>query len=446
MLLTQDKLMLTTMDQTHENGLGKGSYLERLLEQQYQQIFQQFPSDRNGNHILNSNSNGNTNFTTNESIPLGIQPASLSYSGNISNKSRATTISNTMGIGINQQQQQQQKQMMNFLQERQQQHLMTGNIVGGSSDISSNLGISSLSANLGLDARAGSSMPSSAWVDGLSSGGHGIGAIPNAGGSFYSTEQDFLLNSQRFPSLGSSMGGNKPQTTGRGNGTFGDGSLTSILGGLPQFCLPTAQASFHAHQESSTKSFADILLAKQAQAALLQAARNHAPRTMRLPCGARGMKADHNSSTAYFDVPENARHGQHLLCSHSICRSAGVKFRYCFYCKKPVTKQNFRARHLHANLDPNNKNQNDKEVDRKKKKSQGKSEKKETVCRKETMVTSNGKAAMNRLDEDFKKAVGNYDEKDSVEALSDLHAGDSLERPSKMRKLSNSDAGGLLRR
>eukprot|EP00529_Nitzschia_sp_RCC80_P015140 CAMPEP_0113482200 /NCGR_PEP_ID=MMETSP0014_2-20120614/22796_1 /TAXON_ID=2857 /ORGANISM="Nitzschia sp." /LENGTH=699 /DNA_ID=CAMNT_0000375709 /DNA_START=307 /DNA_END=2406 /DNA_ORIENTATION=- /assembly_acc=CAM_ASM_000159 len=76
-------------------------------------------------------------------------------------------------------------------------------------------------------------------------------------------------------------------------------------------------------------------------------------KTTRLPCQARGMKADHNASTAYFEIPDDARHGQHLLCSHPACRSAGVKFRYCYYCKKPVTKQNFRSRHLHADLDPN---------------------------------------------------------------------------------------------
>jgi hypothetical protein len=39
-----------------------------------------------------------------------------------------------------------------------------------------------------------------------------------------------------------------------------------------------------------------------------------------------------------------------LLCSYQACRTAGVKFRYCLVCKKPVTKQNFRSRHLHADL------------------------------------------------------------------------------------------------
>jgi hypothetical protein len=55
--------------------------------------------------------------------------------------------------------------------------------------------------------------------------------------------------------------------------------------------------------------------------------------------------------TACFEVPTNATHGMHLLCSYPACRSTGVKFRYCLFCKKPVTKQNFRSRHLHAELD-----------------------------------------------------------------------------------------------
>jgi hypothetical protein len=55
--------------------------------------------------------------------------------------------------------------------------------------------------------------------------------------------------------------------------------------------------------------------------------------------------------TACFELPTSATHGMHLLCSYPTCRSAGVKFRYCLFCKKPVTKQNFRSRHLHAELD-----------------------------------------------------------------------------------------------
>ena len=122
-----------------------------------------------------------------------------------------------------------------------------------------------------------------------------------------------------------------------------------------------------------------------------------------------------------------------------------MKFRYCFYCRKPVTKQNFRSRHLHANLDPNNKNKDEKDVDRKKKKNQGKSEKKDTAINEETMkFSSNDKAIMNRSDQKLKNAVGD-DAKDSSEVLSALPV-DSFERPSKIRKLSNSDGGALPQR
>ena len=41
-----------------------------------------------------------------------------------------------------------------------------------------------------------------------------------------------------------------------------------------------------------------------------------------------------------------------FLCFHRFQnRAVGVKFRYCLHCKKPVTKQNFRSRHLHADLE-----------------------------------------------------------------------------------------------
>ena len=51
-----------------------------------------------------------------------------------------------------------------------------------------------------------------------------------------------------------------------------------------------------------------------------------------------------------------------------------MKFRYCFYCKKPVTKQNFRSRHLHANLDPNNKEAERKPIDKLKEENKSKTE------------------------------------------------------------------------
>lgn len=156
--------------------------------------------------------------------------------------------------------------------------------------------------------------------------------------------------------------------------------------------------------------------------------------------------------TAYFDVPESARHGQHLLCSHSVCRAAGVKFRYCFYCKKPVTKQNFRSRHLHANLDPHHKKKDEKEVERKKKKSKAKEERKKIMGSETGKSSSNGKTSINTSEENFTKPVTDDDDKDSIESLAALPINDSEKsccsgkefcpvRPSKIRKLSNSDNG-----
>jgi len=358
-------------------------------------------------------------------------------------------ISNSIGIGINHQQQQQQSRMINYLQERQQQQqqqFMTGNIMNGPSDISSNLGIASLSSNIGLDSRLGgngigSGISANAWMDAFNRGGLGHGAIANTGASLYSSDQDLLMNAQRYQLAGNTIGTNR-LTINEGNGSITDNPLTSLLGGLPQFCVPqqslsAAQNSLNEAQKSNQKSFTDLILAKQAQAALLQAAQARLPRTIRLPCGARGMKADHNSSTAYFDVPENARHGQHLLCSHSVCRAAGVKFRYCFYCKKPVTKQNFRSRHLHANLDPNNKKKDEKEAGKTKNYDANKAERKKD---------SDGETRkLNATDTASAKTSG--EDKDSIESLEappvngskkQLHNGiaDKLERPSKKSKLS----------
>jgi len=464
MLLTQIKHSATTMNQTQETGLSQGAYLERLLQEQhlqYQQNIQhQFPGDRNGNEIVNNNCNIVDN--NNEVFCIGRSSGSASFSSrNSGAKTSAMTISNSMGIGINhQQQQQQQNQMMTFLQERhQQQNFMARNMVSGPSDLSSNFGISGLSSNVGLDSRVSSSgigtgLSTSSWMDGLSGGGHGNGTVASTSGSLYSDEQDVLLSSQRYPTLGGSMGGNRLAANVGGNGSFGDAPLTSVLAGLPQFCLPhqtltSAQVSLNAHQKSNRKNFTEILLAKQAQAAFLEAAQAHLPRTIRLPCGARGMKADHNSSTAYFDVPENARHGQHLLCSHSVCRAAGVKFRYCFHCKKPVTKQNFRSRHLHASLDPNNKKKDEKEVDRKKKRNKDKAESKIKMDSERKKLISNKEPSIITSEENFKKPVADDDDKDSIESLAVLPINNNEkedccngknfcpDRPSKIQKLSN---------
>lgn len=71
-----------------------------------------------------------------------------------------------------------------------------------------------------------------------------------------------------------------------------------------------------------------------------------------LYCKARGMSLDHISSNSilHFKPSEENAHGAELFCSHSVCKSKGVKFRYCAYCKKAVAKRNFRNRHAHLGL------------------------------------------------------------------------------------------------
>jgi len=76
--------------------------------------------------------------------------------------------------------------------------------------------------------------------------------------------------------------------------------------------------------------------------------RNLEPGAIAVPCRARGMPMDHNPLTAYFVINKNIQHGEDVVCSHPACRNAGVKFRYCSFCKAPVAKRNFRRRHNHG--------------------------------------------------------------------------------------------------
>lgn len=106
-------------------------------------------------------------------------------------------------------------------------------------------------------------------------------------------------------------------------------------------------------QSTSPPSYFSMGMAPKLLDSLVREATSGAKRpttSQQIPCLARGMATDHNSMTAYFEIANEVTHGQHLYCSHPVCRAAGVKFRYCLYCKKPVTKQNFRSRHLHADV------------------------------------------------------------------------------------------------
>ncbi len=311
MLLIQNKRSSASMNSSQDTVLSQEEYLERLLQgQQHQQkVQQQFAGSRNANE--NVSNNLDINMNNNESLFAGNSFASVN---NGVSQSPAVALSNSIGIGISHQQQQLQQQnlMVNFLHERQQQQqqqqLMAGSIVGGPSDISSNLAIAGLSSNVGLDSRfngIGSGISANAWMDGLNRGGFGAGATANPGASLYSSEQDFLMSAQRYPLVGNAIGTNR-LAMNEGSGSIKENPLKSLLGGLSQFCVPyphlaSTQGSLNTAQNSNQNSFTGLLVAKQAQAALLQAAQARLPRTIRLPCGARGMKADHNSSVSISD-------------------------------------------------------------------------------------------------------------------------------------------------
>ena len=68
----------------------------------------------------------------------------------------------------------------------------------------------------------------------------------------------------------------------------------------------------------------------------------------RIPCKARGMSDSHSIESAYFDIPNDCKHGQLLICSNAECAGSGRRFRYCAICELPVAKRNFMKRHAHG--------------------------------------------------------------------------------------------------
>mmetsp|Transcript_30829 Transcript_30829/g.72699 ORF Transcript_30829/g.72699 Transcript_30829/m.72699 type:complete len:591 (+) Transcript_30829:139-1911(+) len=488
MLLPQYEGIANAIGQNADTGLNQGIYLERFLHQQHQQnqrnIQQQVTiNGKDGIGRFNGSSN---NCIINEHTRVG-KPAfnrnTPSPRIKVANSSSIGITNNGMIIGVDHRQQQQQQQqqqqhheqqqqrnrMIAFLQEQQQQLVASG-LVCGSSDLKCNVALSGLSNNVSLGSQLrgrdscsiGTGMSSGAW-DGF--GGNGVigGQIRGAanGRTLYSTDQDIFLNANRYPTLRGNVGGNQFAQSGEGNGSHSGTSLNPTMGGLSRFSVQhqaLAQASLRSQQKSNGKSFSDLMLAKQA--AFLEAAQARVPRTNRLPCGARGMKSDHNSSTAYFDIPENARHGQHLLCSHAVCRAAGVKFRYCFYCKKPVTKQNFRSRHLHADLDPSKKKEGEKIVDSNSKGSKNKStsDQKKAINASKSNERTIKKTMATSLQEGAIQGLLTNDNKFSITSLGTSLMGkcegkrccpseqECLIRPSKIPKLLDSNVEPVCRK
>lgn len=95
-------------------------------------------------------------------------------------------------------------------------------------------------------------------------------------------------------------------------------------------------------------------------------------RIVRVPCRADWMPTDPNSEvctnsrhhnlcghfshvifslsqTAFFCIPENAKHGEEL--TYFGCSYPGAKFRYCSHCKLPCANHCFSTRHNHGDID-----------------------------------------------------------------------------------------------
>ena len=76
----------------------------------------------------------------------------------------------------------------------------------------------------------------------------------------------------------------------------------------------------------------------------------HPDGVIRFPCRARGIRDNHDASTAFIEISPNAVHGTVLRCSHPVCAASGRLFRYCIQCQLPVAKRNFQKRHSHQGL------------------------------------------------------------------------------------------------
>ena len=106
-----------------------------------------------------------------------------------------------------------------------------------------------------------------------------------------------------------------------------------------------------------------------------------------------------------------------------------------------MTKQNFRSRHLHANLDPNSKNKDGKELEKKIKKSKGEFQIKEkTDGKTRKLISDDEKTKIKSSNESLKNVALGDVEKDSIGSLAALPVDNTVERPSKIPKLSNSHA------
>ena len=294
---------MTIMNQTYDTS---GSYLERLMQEQQQHVTQQQHATQQQLQQLHQFPNGNTNAirntasssaynTSSGNNDLNSSGLSMSGGGSSADGFQCGSFSSGGQIGAgglftHQQQQENQNRMLALLKERQQQQQQQQQQQFGNSDLSSARGLPN--NNVGIDSRlvgvgVGVGVGSNAWMEGA----YNNTGSTNGVGSLYSNEQqDLLLGSQQRYNPHHSLQGDSSIGINNNLSFSNNGGLNSHHSMQQNHCITSPHVT--------SKTFADMVLAKQAQVAFLEAAQSQLPRTTRLPCGARGMKADHNSSVS----------------------------------------------------------------------------------------------------------------------------------------------------
>jgi hypothetical protein len=331
------------------NNNNNASMFERLLQQQNMNSNMNNSVSSNGGMAGNHQQRQQPNLSSSSPGAPGV-----GNSNNVNNLSGSSSdgIGNVTGGTQGMQQmtnqdflaahQQRERSMLAALQQQQQRQMSstTGGTQPGSGSIGRQVSTTGTTNNNNFHQHRAAHGQARFMVDDFA----------GAAGAFLSRPEHEFLLAARYPGVVSTghHHNHNPLVGSAFNHHQYPGGVGAGIG------LGTTMADLQDH----SGKLADLLMAKQAAAA---AAFHHNGTTVggiggpivgggparsmlhhssvtRLPCQARGMKADHNSSTAFFEIPDEARHGQHLLCSHPACRAAGVKFRYCLYCRKPVTK------------------------------------------------------------------------------------------------------------
>ena len=85
---------------------------------------------------------------------------------------------------------------------------------------------------------------------------------------------------------------------------------------------PISSSSQHTNS-TAQESTRNAATSKKGKSELLS--RDSDSKVTIVSCPARGMPAGHDTSTAYFRIPQNIKHGTKLVCSYYGCRNAGIQ-------------------------------------------------------------------------------------------------------------------------